>query len=259
MSRETVLITGASTGIGFELAKLFAADGSHVVMVARNRGRLEKAAEELKQLSAADVTFFDVDLSKPGSPASLFERLLSANLSIDVLVNNAGFGLLGDFVALPLEEQMEMVELNVTTLTWLARQLVPGMVERGRGGVLNVASTAAYQPGPGMAVYYATKAYVQSLSEALAYELKETGVVVTSLAPGPVQTEFGARSGMESKEFFQRSALTPERVAREGYRAFRAGHRTVTPGIMNRVGIAAASFAPRSMGLSLVNRMQRSS
>src|SRR5438477_3800991 len=164
MSVETVLVTGASSGIGRELAKCFAAEGCRLILLARKREALQALANELREAHKTQSEIFTADLEQPGTPVRLFEHLQSTGTRVDVLVNNAGFGAQGKFVELPLAGQLEMLQVNITAVTHLARLFLPGLIERRRGGILNVASTAALQPGPGMAVYYATKAYVLSLS-----------------------------------------------------------------------------------------------
>ena len=196
MSVETVLVTGASSGIGLELAKCFAADGCRLVLVSRKGIVLEALATELRKAHKIQAQVITADLAQPESPTRLLAHLQNAGLKVDVLVNNAAFGAQGKFVELPLGRQLEMLQVNMTTLTHLTGLLLPGMVERRRGGVLNVASTAAFQPGPGMAIYYATKAYVLSFSEALAEELAGTGVTVTAVCPGPTATNFGTAANM---------------------------------------------------------------
>jgi uncharacterized protein len=256
---ETILVTGASAGLGRELAICFAAEGCSLVLTARREDKLQELAAQLRAKHHVQVDVVSADLSEAPAARMLCEQIAARGLHIDILVNNAGFGLLGRFNELPLESQLAMVRLNVTALTELTGRLLPMMIDRGRGGILNVASTAAYQPGPGMAVYYATKAYVQSFSDALHFELRNTPLVVTSLAPGPVATEFGQRSGMDRLSPFTKNAMSAAQVAQVGHRAFRQRRRTVTPGLMNRFGTVAARLLPRSAVLHVVNRMQNHS
>src|ERR1700722_714174 len=176
---ETVLITGASSGIGLELAKCFAADGSKLILVARNQDALEKLAEELRQKNKIETVVLMADLSQPLASRQIFDKLTALKISVDVLVNNAGFGLHGEFLELPLDRQLEIIKVNVAALTELTGLFLPGMVQRRNGGILNVGSVAGFVPGPRLAVYYASKAFVQSFSEALAEELNGTGVSVT--------------------------------------------------------------------------------
>ena len=247
MNRETVLVTGASSGIGLELAKCFAADGCALVLVARNTFALQSLADELRRIHRAETRVLTVDLAVPETPQRIFSELQSAATTVDVLVNNAGFGAHGEFATLPLERQLEMIQVNVTALTRLTRLFLPGMIERRRGGVLNVASTAAFQPGPGMAVYYATKAFVLSFSEAIAEELVGAGVTVTALCPGPTKTNFGSVASFRGSHSFWRLAQSAETVARFGHRAFRRGRFVAIPGFHNRLLALTASLLPRAL------------
>ncbi len=245
MKTETVLVTGASSGIGRQLAHCFAADGSRLVLVARRRGALEALAGELQNAHKIQTQVLTVDLSRPDAPERIFAQLQSGGVRVDVLVNNAGFGAVGPFAQLPLAQQLEMVQVNVTALTHLTRLFLPGMLERGRGGVLNVASTAAFQPGPLMAVYYATKAYVLSFSEAVAEELARTGVTVTALCPGPTTTEFAAVAKAQKSRLFRLRAMSAEAVARIGHQAFRQGRFAVIAGTRNRLLVFSERLSPR--------------
>jgi hypothetical protein len=244
---ETVLITGASAGIGRELARLFAADKSNLVLVARRRERLEELAAELRRQAGVDVRVPAADLGRADAPRAIADDLARDGTAIDVLVNNAGFGAVGPFAEIDAARQMEMVQVNVAALTHLTRLSLPGMIERGRGGILNVASTAGFQPGPLMAVYYATKAYVISFSEALHDELAGRGVAVSCLCPGPTESEFAAVAEMERSRMFKRRPMTAARVAEIGYRAFRRGKLLVVPGWLNWLGSFGGRFAPRSV------------
>src|SRR5882724_4268317 len=187
---ETVLITGASSGIGLELAKCFAADGCKLVLVARNTDALEKLAEELRRKNKIEAIVLTADLSLPETPRRIFQELSAQKISVDVLVNNAGFGLHDAFAKLPLQRQLEIIQVNVTALTELTGLFLPGMIERKRGGILNVASVAGFLPGPNMAVYYASKAFVLSFTEALAEELAEAGVTISAFCPGATESNF---------------------------------------------------------------------
>lgn len=246
MQKETVLITGASSGIGLELAKCFAADGSRLVLAARNQPALEALAAELRQRQKTDVVVLPVDLSLPEAPRSAFETLGAQKISVDVLVNNAGFGLHGSFAELPLQRQLEIVKVNVTALTELTGLFLPGMLERRGGGVLNVGSVAGFVPGPGMAVYYATKAFVQSFSEALAAELIGTGVSVTVLCPGPTETNFGAVARGNKVRVRQTGKMSAETVARYGHYAFRHRKVVAIPGLQNQALVSLTRVMPRS-------------
>jgi len=254
MSVETVLVTGASSGIGRELAKCFAAEGCRLVLVARKRQALEALAEELRRAHQTHAEVLTADLAEPGTPARIFAHLEGRGTRVDVLVNNAGFGARGRFAQLPLERQLEMLQVNITALTHLTGLFLPGLLARRRGGVLNVASTAAFQPGPGMAVYFATKAYVLSFSEAIAEELAGTGVTVSTLCPGPTETNFMAVAGGRSSMLFRRAAMSAESVARIGHRAFRQGQCVAVAGLRNRVLAFSTRLAPRALVRKIARR-----
>src|SRR3981189_1482485 len=198
LNDKTALITGASGGIGYELAKLFAGDHCNLVLVARNAERLSQIAGELAGQFGIKVKTVALDLGALPAPKFLFDDLQREGISVEILVNNAGFGVFGEFAQMPEEEILGQLQLNITALTELCRLFLPPMVARCRGKIMNVASTAAFQPGPLMAVYYASKAYVLSFSEAIANELKGTGVTVTALCPGPTESEFQKRAHIEN-------------------------------------------------------------
>lgn len=241
----TTLITGASSGIGLELAKLFAAGGDHVVLVARSEKKLLEVAELIRSTYSVDATVLCSDLAEPNAVDALCTELQSRSIEVDNLVNNAGFGSLGDFANLSADRQTDMLMVNVVSLTRLTRLLLPGMLQRGHGGVLNVGSTAAYQAGPKMAVYYASKAYVLSFTEALHEELKGSGLNVTCLEPGPTTTGFGDDSGMSKIAMFQSQAMSAADVAKEGYHAFQKNADVVIPGWKNRIVKTSVGFLPR--------------
>src|SRR3954447_6416423 len=221
--KETALITGASSGIGLDLARLFAKDGCDVVLVARSEGKLRELAAELERDCGVTAHVIALDLARPNAAEALVQRLPA---DVDVLVNNAGFGVAGPFVETDLAKELEMIQVNIVALTQLTKLLLPKMVARRRGRVLNVASTAAFQPGPLMAVYYATKAYVLSFSEAIADELRDSGVTVTALCPGPTETGFAAVAGMDQTRLFTlMKPMTSAEVAKKGYEAMKRGRR----------------------------------
>jgi short-subunit dehydrogenase len=256
---ETVLITGASSGIGRELARCFAADQSHLILVARTTAALQSLAEELRREHGVQALVLTADLSRPETPTRLFRELQQAGEAVDVLVNNAGFGAIGTFAEWPLPRQLEMIQVNVAALTELTGLFLPGMLERKRGGVLNVGSLAGFVPGPGMAVYFATKAYVLSFSEALASELAGTGVTVTALCPGPTATNFGRVARGPKERQFKSPKMTAAAVARCGHRAFRRGRVLCIPGLRNHIFIQLARIAPRALqrkAVKAVNRTQ---
>jgi short-subunit dehydrogenase len=256
--RQTVLVTGASSGIGLELAREFAAGGYGLVLVARSEKRLEELAAELRGRHGAEARVVARDLARPESPEEIFAELQGAGVAVDVLVNNAGFATFGPFAETDLGRELEELRVNVVALTHLTKKFLPGMLGRRRGGVLNVASTAAFQPGPLMAVYYATKAYVLSFSEALAEELRGTGVTVSVLCPGPTATGFSARADMQDSGLFKGMLRVADAksVARAGYEGFRAGKRIVIPGLLNKVGAQSIRLAPRGLATRVVKGMQ---
>ena len=247
-------MTGASSGIGAELARIFAAAGHPLVLVARSEERLDAIADDIAASSGTRPVVLPCDLARPERVAALADDLAARGLKPAILVNNAGFGLVGEAAALDRAEQLDMIDLNVRALVDLTLRLLPGVV-RQQGGVLNVASVAAFLPGPGMAVYYASKAFVLSFSEALTQELAGTGAHVTTLCPGPVPTGFQKRAGVASPQpaWFIRSA---ERVARAGYDGFLARRRVVVPGFANRLTTLAGRL-PHGLLLPLAQRFQR--
>lgn len=243
---NTALITGASVGIGRELAKLFAQEGYNLVLVARNAARLQQVAADLEKQFGVGAKAFPLDLSSSAAPQFLFDQLQRENVAIDVLVNNAGYGKLGAFTDIPYEESAGQIDLNITALTHLTKLFLASMLERKSGRILNVASTAGFQPGPLMAVYYATKAYVISFSEALANELQGTGVTATCLCPGLTDTEFQTRAGTEKTTLFRRTRpMDAATVARDGYRALMKGKPLVISGVRNRLLTESLRLSPR--------------
>lgn len=252
----TALVTGASGGIGKELAIQCAADGQDVVLTARDEEALREVAAEIEALYPVRTHVLPCDLSEAEAPARIVEHLRSQNITVDILINNAGFGVLGPFLAIAMATEIRMIELNITAPTALTRLLAPGMVERKRGFILNVASTAAFQPGPLMAVYYASKAYLLFLSEALSNELEGTGVSVTALCPGPTRTGFQAAAGMGDVKMLRRPLMDATSVARIGYRGMKRGKRIVVPGILNKLAAQAYRLAPRGLLTSMVRRIQ---
>jgi short-subunit dehydrogenase len=253
---QTALITGASGGIGLELARLFAADGYDLVLVARSEDKLTQVGEELTAQFKVRARVLVSDLARAESPREIFAELEAANVSVDVLVNNAGFGSFGLFADADERTQLEMLQVNVVALTHLTKLFLSGMIARGAGRVMNVASTAAFQPGPLMAVYYATKAYVLSFSEAISNELAGTGVSVTALCPGPTETGFVAAAGMERSKLFEANVMDAHTVALAGYRGMNDGKTVVIPGFRNSLMARAVRLAPRSLVTKVVRRVQ---
>jgi short-subunit dehydrogenase len=258
MNRQTVLITGASAGIGLELARLFAADGCDLALVARRLDRLDELAEELRSKHSVRVDTIASDLTLAEAPQRLFDEVAQRGLTIDVVVNNAGFGLRGKVAEIDLQRQLDMVRLNALSVLHLTRLFLPGMIERRSGGILNVASTAAFQPGPNMAVYFATKAFVLSLTDALVEELRGTGVSVTCLAPGPTVTEFAKAAEMEDARLFNMGAMSAVAVARAGYRGFRRGKALVVPGLGNKLLAVGTRFMPRWLVRKIAGGLSKS-
>ncbi len=257
MSSESVLITGASSGIGLDMARIFAAQQSNLILVARSTDRLNQLADELRAKHNIQVEVISQDLGAPDAVPTLCSALQSRNLQVDVLVNNAGFGLRGTVADLDCARQVNMVQVNVTALTELTRQLLPAMLERGRGGILNVASTAAFQPGPWMSVYYATKAYVLSFSEGLYEEVRSRGVHVSCLCPGATATGFAAEADMESSLLFRMGTMTSAAVARAGIDGLRANKPIVIPGLKNWLGAFLIRFTPRFVVRAMVKMLQK--
>ena len=255
--KETVLITGASSGIGLELAKCFAADGCRLILVARNREAMEKLAEALRLKNGIEAMVLPADLSRPEIPKHIFEKLSAQEISVDVLVNNAGFGAHGTFVEMSLPQQLDMLRVNIAALTELTGLFLPGMIQRKRGGILNVGSVAGFLPGPGMAVYYATKAFVLSFTEALSEELLGTGLIVSVLCPGPTESNFGKVARGNKIRKIKTSKMSAEAVARHGHCAFRNGKVTAIPGLKNKIFIFFNRFAPRWVPRKVINFYNR--
>lgn len=245
---QTALITGASGGIGYELAKLFAQDHYNLVLVARSTEKLNQLADELRTQHGIRVTVVPVDLGDTAAPKFLFDQLRRERIDVDILVNNAGFGVFGEFAQMPEAEILDQIQLNITALTRLTRLFLAPMIERGAGRIMNVASTAAFQPGPLMAVYYASKAYVLSFSEALANELRGSAVTVSCFCPGATNTGFAKRAGLEGSRLFKQiGAMNVAAVARDGYRGLMAGRTLVISGMHNWLVAESVRFAPRKL------------
>jgi len=257
---KTALISGASGGIGYELAKCFANDGINLVLIARTREKLEQLASDLHQKHSIEARVFVADLSQSSAPVQIFEYTQKESIRVDYLVNNAGFGIRDAFSIMDTAQILEMLQLNVTALTHLTRLYLPGMLEQENGSVLNVASTAAFQPGPWMAVYYATKAYVLSLSEALANELSNTGVTVTALCPGPTRTGFQKRAGAQNMQLMKSkmmAVMDARKVAEAGYDGMMRGKKVVIPGLINRILTVGARVGPRDWSTAIAGSMNK--
>ena len=254
-ARRTALITGGSGGIGLELAKVLARNGFDIVLVARKRDTLEGAAGQLEGKFNVTAHVFAADLRREEAPQAIFDFLRNENIPIEILVNNAGFGLGGEFAETDINRELEMIQVNIAALTQLTKLFLPAMIKRKSGRILNVASTAAFQPGPLMSVYYATKAYVLSFSEALAEELRESGVTVTTLCPGPTKTDFASTAQVgHSRLFTLFGVADAASVAEFGYQAMMQGKRVAIPGIRNKLVAEGHRFFPRGL-LTKVARM----
>ena len=253
---KTALITGASSGIGYELARRFAEEGFALVLVARNKEKLVEIADELKEKFGASVTTLAKDLSNPLSPSEIFIELQQKSISVNVLVNNAGFGSSGPFAEANLANELEMIQVNVTSLVQLTKLFLREMVRRDEGKVLNVASTAAFQPGPLMSIYYATKAFVLSFSEALSEELLGTNVTVTCLCPGLTRSDFQKRAGLENVRLVRGNIMSAKVVARAGYRGLMKNKTVVIPGFQSKLFVFLVRLAPRKWVTRIVKILQ---
>ncbi len=251
---ETVLVTGASSGIGLELAKCFAADKSTLVLVARSTAAMETLAAELRREQKIEVHVITADLARPESPQKIFDELKGRGVIVDVLVNNAGFGLHGGFAELPLARQLEIIQVNIAALVALTGLFLPGMVQRKRGGILNVGSVAGFLPGPNMAVYYASKAFVQSFSEALFEELRGSDVSVTNLCPGPTESNFSQTARSHRVREARSPKMSAQIVAQIGHQDFRRGKCVSIPGFSNKLVASASKLLPRSTVRKSVGR-----
>ena len=256
---RTALITGASGGIGYELAKLFARDHHNLVLVARSAAKLTQFADELQRQFGIVARPIASDLSDAGAAQALFDQLQAEDFAIDFLINNAGYGAHGDFAQIPLHEALGQVQLNIAALTALTKLFLEPMLQRHSGRILNVASTAAFQAGPLMAVYYASKAYVLSFSEALANELKSSGVTVTCLCPGPTETGFQERASMGNARLVKFGMMSAKAVALEGYRGMLAGKPLVIAGFRNWLVAESVRFAPRRLVTAVSRKLAEKS
>jgi len=256
---QTALITGASSGIGLELAKLFARDRHQLILVARESDRLRTTAVELQKISGIAPRLLPYDLADPKSPSAIRDEI--GDTPIDFLINNAGFGLGGHFSQTDRATELEMIQVNVTSLVDLTKLLLPAMVARRSGRIMNVASTAAFQPGPLMAIYYASKAFVLSFSEAVAEELTGSGVSVTALCPGPTASDFQRRAGIENVKLVKNKSIgmmTSAEVADIGYRGMMEGKVIVIPGFLNKMGVQSLRLGPRAIIRKAARKLQES-
>ena len=259
LNNKTVLITGASSGIGYELARLFARNKYNLVLVARNLSRLNQMAQEFSRDFGISSKVISKDLSEPSASSEIFKELESASIHLDILVNNAGFGIYGLFWETDLKAERDLIEVNVASVTQLTRLFLPEMIRKKSGKILNVASTAAFQPGPLMATYFASKAYVLFFSEALANELKGTGITVTALCPGPTQTDFQRRSKTENIREGSLGLMKADQVAKAGYEGLMKGTVVVIPGFLNKFTAFIIRFLPRNFVTKLVRWVEEGS
>lgn len=247
MAFTTALITGASSGIGYEISRLLAQEGHNLVLVARRRERLDQLAEQIQRDHRCKVTVIDLDLCQPGAPESLFQRLKQENIPVDILINNAGVGYRGSFFELTSEQDMNEIQLNVIALTRLCKLFGAEMARRGLGKIMNVASVSGFMPGPYMAIYHASKAYVVSLSEALRQELKGTGVSVTAVCPGPVASEFHQLANTNSIFLFKLAPMMSSAdLARAAVKAMHDRKSVDVPGVMNKLMAFLPRLLPRN-------------
>lgn len=258
MQRQTALVTGASAGLGKEFAELFARDGHDVVLVARSAESLGRLASGLQQAHGITAHSMPMDLSRPEACGELHRALNERGLTVDFLVNNAGFGSTGPFLDQDLDKEVSMVELNVTSLMRLCHLFGRQMRQRGRGRILNIASSAGFQAGPYMATYYASKAFVVMFSEALAFELKKDGVTVTCHCPGATATEFAQRAGNAQTKLFQRPGVAKaDEVAAHAYRAMHSGQVLAVHGLMNKVGVFFTRLVPRRVASGIAAQLNQ--
>jgi short-subunit dehydrogenase len=254
---QTALVTGASMGIGVDLAECFASDGYDLILAARSEGALREVADRLASMHHVRATPIVGDLSVPGGGQKLAGEIASRQLEVDVLVNNAGYGVAGAFTGSERAGQLGMIDLNVRALVELTHIYWPRMLASRRGGVLNVASTAAFQPGPLMAVYYASKAFVLSFSEALWKEAEGTGVRVSCLCPGPTKSYFRERAGTGRTRLSRTGEpMSSAVVAKMGYKAWQENRRVIVTGTRNAIVASLVPFVPRRTLLGLVHRLQ---
>ncbi|MEX1011291.1 MAG: SDR family oxidoreductase [Balneolaceae bacterium] len=258
MEKRRALITGASAGIGLELARIHAKNGHHMVLVARREERLLQLKEELEKAHGVEVAVIAADLSIPEAALDIHTAILRSGFEIEILINNAGFGAHGEFCRSNWAVQSGMIRLNIMALVHLTRLFSEEMVSRGEGRIMNIASTAAFQPGPFMSVYYASKHFVLAFSEGIATELRNTGISVTTLCPGPTQSEFFDRAGMKNTLLVSAMAIPDaKKVAEYGYRSMMSGKRIAVEGVLNRIGTVLVRLIPISLSSRIVEYVQR--
>ena len=245
--RKIALVTGASSGIGAEISRLFAADGIDLVLVARDKERLSRMADEWRTQYGVAVTVIPKDLTRLESAKDLFNELQSMGLSVDILVNNGGFNVYGRFAETDLADELALLQLCAVTPTQLMKVFLPQMLARGYGRILNIGSTGSFVPGPLNSVYCAAKAYLLSISEAVWAELQGSGVTITTVCPGATASEFASRAGMTDARLFRKRVMSPQAVARSAYRALKKQKRVSVPGCANRLEVFATRFVPRRL------------
>jgi uncharacterized protein len=255
-AKGVALITGASDGIGRELARCFARNRHDLVLVARKEAKLREAAAEIASSFGVRVSHIAQDLSTPDGARRLHEEVRRRGFRVDILVNNAGLGTYGAFAETSLARELGMMQLNMMSLTVLTKLFLPELLKQRQGGILNIASTAAFQPGPLMAVYYATKAYVLSFSEALANELHGSGITVSVVCPGPTRSSFQRAAGMDASRLFLHGVMQASEVAAIAYRGFTSGKTTIIPGLRNKLLAQSVRFGPRKLVPMIVRAMQ---
>jgi short-subunit dehydrogenase len=257
MGKERALITGGSVGIGAALADVFAAHGHDLILVSRNREKLEARGRAIHDQCGVDVICLPEDLADPQGARRLYEAVTARSLDVHYLVNNAGVGLYGKFATTDLDAELKMIQLNVASVVDLTKRFLPSMIARRSGRILNVASLAAFMPGPWMSVYYATKAFLLSFSEAIDYELKPNGITVTTLCPGPTESEFKVRAGSQRSRLFEAFVMEAPPVARLGYDGMMKGKAVVIPGLRNKLITIAARLTPRPVMTEMSHRAAR--
>ncbi len=256
-NKNYVLITGGTSGIGFELSKLFAKDGYNLILVARNENELKKVSDELQQQNDIDVVTISKDLFYPGNAFELYDEVKAKNYAVEILVNDAGQGLYGEFADTDIQKEIDIINLNITSLVVITKQFVKDMKKRGSGKILQLASVASKIPGPFQSVYHGTKAFVLSFTEAIRNELKDTGVTITALMPGATDTDFFNKADMQNAKIVQEGKLAPAAdVAKDGYKALMAGDDKVVSGFMNKVQVAMSNISPDETVAKMVHKQQ---
>ncbi|MCD2503030.1 SDR family oxidoreductase [Clostridium sp. NSJ-145] len=251
MDNNYVLITGASSGIGYELAKLFKRDGYNLILVARDKEKLQMAVDKLNN-EKNKIIMLDVDLSREDEVDKLIKYINKNEIDINILVNNAGIGSFGEFAEIDWKTEEKLIDINIKALTKLTKYFLPKMIEKKSGGILNVASTAAFASGPRMATYYASKAYVLNLTEAIHEEVKEYGINISCLCPGPVRTSFQSKAGIKKSEKAKKYLMNADIVAKVGYDKFKKGEVIIIPGFKNKVLVNANKLLPRAISRKII-------